>query len=66
MQAWNTKLGRVSPPLKKGDLGGFQALMKIPPGPPVVKGGNKTWFSCVTLSIQSITSRQARAPLYRP
>jgi hypothetical protein len=40
-QGWSTGPGRLSPPLKKGDLGGFQALIKIPPYPPLRKGGGK-------------------------
>jgi hypothetical protein len=30
-----------SPPLKKGDLGGFSDVYKIPPNPPLEKGGIK-------------------------
>ena len=29
----------LSPPLKKGDLGGFQEVSPIPPLPPFFKGG---------------------------
>jgi hypothetical protein len=43
MQAWSPGLGRLSPPLKKGDLGGFEALEKSPL-PPFIKGGEKYLF----------------------
>ena len=46
----------LSPPLKKGDLGGFQVLIKIPPDPPLGKGGKKTCFSDVTLIMKKSTS----------
>jgi hypothetical protein len=35
---WPPGLAELNPPLQKGDLGGFQVLIKIPPDPPLVKG----------------------------
>jgi hypothetical protein len=39
--------------LKKGNLGGFQVLIKIPPDPPLGKGGKKTCLSDVTLNYET-------------
>ena len=50
----------LSPPLKKGDLGGFQVLIKIPPDPPLGNGGKKTCFSDVTLIMKQTTSVLSR------
>jgi hypothetical protein len=41
--------------LKKGDLGGFQVLIKIPPDPPLGKGGKKTCLADVTLIMKQTT-----------
>jgi len=49
-------LAGLNPPLKKGDLGEFQVLIKIPPDPPLGKGGKKTCFSDVTLIMKQTTS----------
>jgi len=48
-------LAGLSPPLKKGDLRGFQVLIKIPPDPPLGKGGKKNCLSDVTLIMEQTT-----------
>ena len=44
---------RISPPFKKGDLGGFQWLIKIPPAPLLVKGGKNKLLKVELLKIQT-------------
>jgi hypothetical protein len=43
--------------LKKGDLGGFKVLIKIPPDPPLGKVGKKAFFYDVTLIMKQTTGR---------
>jgi hypothetical protein len=54
----------LSPPLEKGDLGGFELLIKIPPAPPLGKGGKKICPADVVLIMKQTTSLRPHQKIF--